>query len=263
MDSFYINGRKLAFVDSGHGPALLLVHGWPLDHSMWDGQIKGLAARHRVIAPDLPGFGQSDLGGNVVEMWQYADDLAALLDFLKIDNVVYCGLSMGGYIAFEFWRRHAKLLGGLVLCDTRAASDTPEAAANRSVMAEKVLSEGSCAAADAMIPKLFAAVTMQVQPDVIIKIRQVIEGHDPRGIAAAALGMAKRADFRGELPHIGCPALVIVGEHDSISMPAEMQGMAGAIPDAEFAVIPQAGHMSPLEQPVPVNAAIERFLGRI
>ena len=263
MHDFEINGRKLAFIDSGRGAPLLLVHGWPLDHSMWDGQIEGLSARHRVIAPDLCGFGQSGVGGDIVAMWQYADDLAALLDFLKIDKAVYCGLSMGGYIAFEFWRRHAKLLGGLILCDTRAAGDTPEAAANRSVMAKKVLGEGSRAAADAMLPKLFAANTAQERPDLIAKIRRVIEGNDPRGIAAAALGMAGRADFRGELSRIKCPALVIVGQDDSISTPAEMQGMADAIPGAEFTAISRAGHMSPLEQPAAFNAAIERFLERI
>ncbi len=131
MNNCTINGARLAFVNSGTGAAILLVHGFPLDHTMWEGQIEGLSARRRVIAPDLRGFGQSGVSEGIVEMGQFADDLAALLDFLGIGDTVLCGLSMGGYIALEFWRRHGKRLRGLILCDSRAVCDTPEAAANR------------------------------------------------------------------------------------------------------------------------------------
>jgi 3-oxoadipate enol-lactonase len=260
MKTFSIKGTNLAFVDRGKGTPLLLVHGFPLDHSMWDGQIEALSARHRVIAPDLRGFGQSGVSEGVVTMDQFAGDLVDLIDFLGIDKVVLCGLSMGGYIALEFWRKYAHRLRALILCDTRAKNDTPEAAANRFVVAEKVLREGSNIVADAMIPKLFSPITMQEQPHLAEKIKQVIDRTDPRGIAAAALGMAQRADFIAELPRIGCPALVIVGQSDAISPVAEMQAIAKAVPNAEFIIIPQAGHMAPMEQPQAVNAAIERFL---
>jgi 3-oxoadipate enol-lactonase len=260
MKTFSINGTKLSFIDSGKGNPLLLVHGFPLDHSMWSGQIEPLSARHRVIAPDLRGFGQSGVIEGVVEMAQFADDLAALLDFLEIDKVVLCGLSMGGYIALEFWRWYAQRLQGLILCDTRAKNDTPEAAANRLVVAEKVLCEGSHTVADAMIPKLFSPITMQEQPHLAEKIKQVIDRTDPRGVAAAALGIGQRADFTAELARIRCPTLLIVGESDAISPVAEMQAISKAIPKAEFKIIPQAGHMAPMEKPAEVNAVIERFL---
>ena len=172
----------------------------------------------------------------------------------------FCGLSMGGYIALEFWRKYAKRLRALILCDTRAAADTPQAAANRFVVAENVLREGSNIVADAMIPKLFAPITLQQQPDLVEKLKQVIDRTDPRGIAAAARGMAQRADFTADLPRIGSPALVIVGQGDAISPVAEMQAISKAVPNAEFKIIPQAGHMAPLEQPQAVNEAIERFL---
>ena len=168
------------------GRSLLLVHGFPLDHSMWSGQIEALSARYRVIAPDLRGFGQSGVSEGIVTMEQFAGDLAALLDFLGIDKVLLCGLSMGGYIALEFWRCYAQTPAGLILCDTRAKNDTPEAAANRLVVAEKVIREGSHTVADAMIPKLFSPITMQEQPHLAEKIKQVIDRTDPRGIAAAA-----------------------------------------------------------------------------
>jgi pimeloyl-ACP methyl ester carboxylesterase len=263
MKTFSINGTNLSFVDRGAGAALLFVHGFPLDHSMWSGQIETLSARHRVIAPDLRGFGQSGVSEGIVTMEQFADDLAALLDFLTIrEPVVLCGLSMGGYIALEFWRKYAKRLRALILCDTRAAGDTPAAAANRFVVAEKVLREGSNTVADAMIPRLFDPVTVEKQPDLVEKLKQVIDGTDPRGIAASARGMAQRADFTAELPRIGCPALVIVGQSDAISPVAEMQAISKAVPNAEFKIIPQAGHMAPLEQPSDVNTVIELFLER-
>ena len=262
MKTFSINGTNLAFVDSGKGTPLLFVHGFPLDHSMWDGQIEALSARHRVIAPDLRGFGQSGVSEGVVEMAQFADDLAALLDFLAIDKVVLCGLSMGGYIALEFWRKYSKRLRALIFCDTRAKNDTPEAAANRLVVAEKVLREGSHTVADAMIPKLFDPITLQKQPDLVEKIKQVIDRTDPRGVAAAALGMARRTDFTSKLSSIRCPALVIVGQSDAISPVAEMQAISKAVPKAELKIIAQAGHMAPMEKPAEVNAVLERFLER-
>jgi 3-oxoadipate enol-lactonase len=264
MNTFTINGTKLSFVDRGGGAVLLFVHGFPLDHSMWEGQIEGLSARHRVIAPDLRGFGRSGISEGIVTMAQFADDLAAMLDFLGIDEpAALCGLSMGGYIALEFWRRHTKRLQGLILCDTRAANDAPETAAGRLAVAEKVLREGSHIVADTMIPRLFAPISLQEQPHLVENIRQIIVRTDPRGIAAAALGMARRADFTAELPGIRCPTLFIAGESDVITPAAEMQEIAKAVPNAEFKTITQAGHMAPLEQPRAVNAAIADFLRRI
>lgn len=259
-----INKIELSFDDRGTGPVLLLVHGFPLDYTMWQVQIDALSARYRVIAPDLRGFGQSGVSHGVVTMKQLADDLAALLDYLSIrEPIVLCGLSMGGYIALEFWHNFASRLRGLILCDTRAANDSPEAAANRSTLAQRVLSEGVHGIADTMIPKLFSQCTLQNNPSFIDATRQVIEHTKPHGIASAALGMAQRTDFTAELPRIECPTLVIVGQFDAISPASEMQQMAQAIPNAQFTIVNNAGHMTPLEQPDAVNAAIEEFLQRI
>jgi len=264
MKTCTVNGIKLAFVDQGSGTVVLFVHGFPLDHSMWNGQIDMLSVRHRVIAPDLRGFGQSGVTESVVTMEQFADDLAALLDFLTIRQpVVLCGLSMGGYIAFEFWRKYAARLQGLILCDTRAANDTAEVAAGRLATAEKVLREGPRFIAETMIPKLFSPSTQQKRPDLLGSIRKVMDSTDPRGIAATARGMAQRANFTRDLLNIRCPALVLVGENDAISPVAEMEAIARAIPNARFTIIHDAGHLSPLEQPDAVNGAIESFLQEI
>jgi 3-oxoadipate enol-lactonase len=264
VKSLRANGTELWYLERGAGLPLLLVHGFPLDHTMWAGQVDELPAHCRVIAPDLRGFGRSPAGGETVSMEHFADDLAALLDGLGItEPVVLCGLSMGGYIALQFWRKHRARLRGLVLCDTRAAADTPEAAAARLTLAERVLREGPAPLVEIMLPKLFGEPTRRQRPDVVEGLRRVMMATDPRGIAAAARGMAERPDMTGMLGRIECPTLVIVGRHDAVSPPAEMRGIAEAVPGAKFVEIPAAGHMSPLENPAAVNAAFAEFLSNL
>jgi 3-oxoadipate enol-lactonase len=261
MSVISANGIRLNVVERGRGAPLLLVHGYPLDHSMWQGQIEGLADVCRVIAPDLRGFGASDVTPAAATMEQMADDLAALVDALKIDEpIVFCGLSMGGYVAWQFALRHSARLAKLILCDTRAGADSPEAAEGRRKTAAKVLAEGASVAAEGLIPKLFAPATYQHQPQIVEATRQVILRTKPEGIAAALRGMAGRPDVTARLGEIGVPALLICGEHDGISPPSEMRQIAAQMPRAKFVEIAGAGHMSPLEQPAAVNAAIREFL---
>lgn len=258
-----IPGATLNVADEGQGLAILFVHGFPLDHTMWRHQLADLARDYRCIAPDLRGFGKSTVTEGLVTMEQYADDLAALLDALGVsatEPVVLCGLSMGGYIAWQFWRRHAARLKALILCDTRAVADSPEAQANRSKLAEDVLRLGAEVAAKAMLPKLFAPKIAVQSSDVVDCLRATMLATDPRGIAAASLGMAQRVDATEWLPAIRCPALVLVGEHDVISTPAEMDKIASSIPQAAYKVIPNSGHAAPLENPDATNLAIRGFL---
>ena len=262
MNTKLVNGIGLAFVDRGTGPAVLLVHGFPLDHSMWNEQIDVLSAGYRVIAPDLRGFGRSGVTDGTITMEQLADDLAGLLDALQLhEPIVFCGLSMGGYVAFQFQRKYGARLRGLILCDTRAAADAPEKAAGRREAAERVLREGPQSLVDAMMPVLFAPETLRNRPDVIESLRRVMLGTDRRAIAAASLGMADRPDLTPGLHAIECPTLVIAGRFDALSPPEEMREIAAAIPAARFAEIPAAGHMSPMENPAEFNAAILEFLG--
>ena len=240
---------------------VVLVHGFPLDHSMWQAQIARLSERWRVVAPDLRGFGASQVTPGIVTMEQMADDLAAMLEALAIDEpIVLCGLSMGGYVAFQFWRKYRSRLRGLVLCDTRAVADTSEAAASRLKMAAHVLEAGTVYVADAMLPKLFAPATFKDRPGVVDFERQKILAAQPEGVAAALRGLAARPAATGYLREIALPTLVIVGEHDAISTVDEMRGLAEQIPHSQLVVIPDAGHMTPLESPAAFNAAIERFL---
>lgn len=279
MKSLSVHGTELWCDDRGRGLPLLLVHGFPLDHAMWAGQIDSLSSRCRVIAPDLRGFGRSRRKGDCpplcgagtvpfspaapekLTMADFADDLAALLDALEIgEPVVFCGLSMGGYIAFQFLRKYAARLRGLILCDTRAAADTAEAAAARVATAEQVLREGPATLADTMLPRVLGETTRRQRPDLVENVRRVMLAGDPRGIAAASLGMAERPDMTASLSAIECPVLVVVGSEDVATSPAEMRGMAAAISGARFVEIAAAGHLSPLEKPAAVTAAIAEFV---
>jgi len=239
----------------------LFVHGFPFNHAMWDAQVEALADRHRLIAPDLRGFGASSVTEGKVPMDQLVDDLAGLLDALEIaEPVTICGLSMGGYLSLRFWRRHRARLRAMVLCDARAAGDTPEAAANRRKLAERVLREGAEAAANAMVPNLLAETTSAARPEVVEAVRQMILANDPRGIAATAYGMAERPDMTSFLSEIDCPTALLVGQSDLISSPTQMRSMAEAIPDAVLVEISDAGHLSPMENPTEVNASLAAFL---
>lgn len=261
MKTVKLRDATLNIADVGSGPTLLLVHGFPLDHSMWRHQIESLGDTYRVIAPDLRGFGASTGATDTIAMEQLADDLAELLDGLDIaEPITFCGLSMGGYVAWQFWQRHASRLARLIVCDTRAVADTEEAARGRSVMAERVLSEGTAIVAEAMLPKLFAEKSVRERAGTVEATRQVMQGTAPLTVAGALRGMAQRPDMTSELPNIDIPTLVVCGEHDVISTVDEMRSIADALPNATFVEVPGSGHMSPLEAPDIVNAAIRNFV---
>ena len=252
---------EIAVRDEGQGPIVVLVHGFPLNHSMWREQFSHLAGRYRLIAPDLTGFGQSGAIPGPLTMERLADDVAALLAALNVNEpVTFCGLSLGGYVAWQFWRRHADRLGRLILCDTRAQADSPEARDVRLRMAEHVAEHGLEYVCEAMLPKLFSPATKRDRPDLIAAAREMILATRPATIGAAQRGMAERPDVRDWLPRILVPALVVVGAEDEISRPEEMRSIAEALPQARLVIVPDAGHMAPLESPDFVNGQIERFL---
>jgi len=160
-----INDASFHVVDEGSGPPLLLVHGFPLDHTMWRHQIAKFKGTYRVIAPDLRGFGQSSVSPGTVSMKQFADDLAAILPAIGENQpVIFCGLSMGGYIAWQFAEHHRSKLAALIVCDTKAAADTPEAKKARLESAEKLEREGTSFLANTMLPKLFGDAGQQSAP---------------------------------------------------------------------------------------------------
>lgn len=255
-----LDGAAVEYDVRGEGPAILLLHAFPLGLFMWDAQAEALAATHRVVRFDARGFGGSEAGDGPLAMERIADDGAALLDHLGIGRVVVGGCSMGGYAAFAFVRRHPQRLAGLVLQDTKAGADTAEAKANRATLAAKVLAEGAPAAAEAFLPKLVGETTHRERPGLVAGLRERILSTSPRGIANALHGLAARADSRETLPTVAVPTLVLVGAEDVLTPPAEATTMAAAIPHARLDVVPRAGHLASLESPDAVNAALRAFL---
>ncbi len=259
-----VNGISLAYRDEGSGPVLLLIHGFPLTHAMWNLQIEEFKRSYHIIAPDLRGFGQSG-GGNLEQFGtvdQYADDLAALLDTpgLSGQKVIVMGLSMGGYVAFAFWRRYARRVRALILCDTRSGPDTEEGKQDRYKLIEQVRQRGASPAAETMVPKLFAPETYNTRPDLVGEMAGLIERNNPAGIVYAAGALAARPDSTPDLKHITVPCLVVVGQHDALTPVERSREIVQELPDWQLSIVPHAGHMPNLENPAFFNQAVETFL---
>lgn len=253
-----IDDRIIAVDVTGQGEPVIFIHGFPLDRRMWRNQVAEFSQEYRVITFDLRGFGESAPSPEVMTMEDYAADIAAILDELDIQEpVTLCGLSMGGYIAFAFYRAYQKRLRRLILCDTKAVADSDEKRRQRHAMAERLLAEGIEFLPQATIPALLDKAASQ---NVHALVEEMVTASSPQGAAAAARGMALRADSTNLLQKIDVPTLVICGEADQISPPDEMRKIAAAIPAAHFELIPGAGHLTPLENPAAVNQAIGAFL---
>lgn len=252
----------MTYADTGGDkPVVVLVHGFPLDHTMWQFQLDGLADTHRLVSPDLRGFGVSHRGTKPLSMRTHADDLANLIDAIGISEpVTFCGLSMGGYIGWEFLAHHYSRVGHVIMCDTRAANDDEVTARARTMMAAKVLTEGSHLAAEAMVPKLFAEAAYTDNAPIVEATQSVILNTSPETISETQIELSRRMDARGLLAEIDLPTLLICGEHDQISRADEMREISQMMPKALFSEVAGAGHMAPLEKPVEVNRLICQFI---
>jgi len=260
MRRITVNGVNLAVDVRGSGPAILFVHGYPLDHSIWAPQLEALEGWQR-IAPDLRGMGASDAPDLGYSMATYADDLAALLDALGVERAVLCALSMGGYVTFEFLRRWRSRAAGVILVDTRAEADGPEARRARDAAAAQAREKGAAAIAEAMLPRMLGATTRREHPELVQRVRTLMAGTPVAGIIGALGAMRDRPDSTPLLPTLAeLPALVVVGEEDELTPPAGAAALAAALPRARLVTIPHAGHLPTLEHPALVTEAIREFL---
>jgi 3-oxoadipate enol-lactonase len=258
-----IAGGELAYDVRGDGPALLLLHAFPLGMAMWDDQARELSKACQVVRFDCRGFGGSPAGDGLLTMERIASDGAALLDHLGISSATVCGVSMGGYAALAFVRRHADRLRGLVLADTRAAADTDQARRTRAEQADMVRREGAAAIADVVLPKLVGKTTHEQRPQVVARLRELIVANPPRGIADALAGLAARADSTPLLREIRRPTLVVCGEEDVITPPADAQALHEGIAGSTLEVLPKAGHLASVETPDAFNRVVEAFLRKV
>jgi len=262
MSKLNLRRIEIAYDDVGAGPAILFLHGFPFNRSMWREQIDLLSPEFRVVAPDLRGHGESTVApkATVDEM---AQDVVALLDALNISEAVICGLSLGGYVTLALYRLFPARVRALVLADTRAVADTEEGKLTREQQAQKVMQEGMATSADSMLAKLVAPVTVAKRPEVVSRVRAMILKTDPAGVAATQRGMAERPDSIDLLPEIKVPTLIICGELDQLTPVAESERMHRLIDGSQLAVIADAAHMSNLERPEQFNRVLTNFLHQL
>jgi 3-oxoadipate enol-lactonase len=250
--------------DHGKGePALVLLHAFPLDHHVWK-DVRGiLAERHRVILLDFRGFGRSQSAPGPYSMDLLAADVAAVLDSLGVERAVVGGASMGGYVALAFLAAYPERVAGLALVDSRATADTEEAKQGREKMMELAKSQGAGAVVEEMVPKFFAPTTERERPELIDWVRRLGEVATVEGIVGALAALRDRPDRTDLLARTKVPVAVVVGEHDAITPPESSRSMAESLPGTELTVVPEAGHLAPMEQPHAVADALERLLSRV
>ena len=240
---------------------VLFLHGFPFDKSMWSDQVEALHAKgFRTIAPDLRGLGRTKAVAEVSTMEEMARDAGALLDELQIERAIVCGLSMGGYVAFEFVHLFASRVRGLILAGTRAPADNEQEKAGREQQVQTMMRAGMVPISIATLPKLLASKTRAEKPEVVKRVREMITQSDPRGAAAAQRGMAARRDYSDDLPKITAPTLIIVGREDSIRPVTDAEFMHERIPNSRLEIIEDAAHLTNMEQPEVFNRTLLDFL---
>jgi 3-oxoadipate enol-lactonase len=242
---------------------LLLLHAFPLNARMWEPQFTIANSGWRVIAPHLRGMDGGDGEIPPTSIDDAAGAVVDLLDHLHIESAVVGGVSMGGYLAFALYRWAARYFQALVLADTRAEPDSSEALEGRQKMLALLRTSGPAAVADQMIPKLLGETTRRTRPDLVDRVRALVQSNSAEAIAGALKTIMTRPDSRPILSTIGCPTLVIVGEEDTLTPPSMSRDMHRSIRGSSTVTIPAAGHLASLEQSEAFNRALEHFLGRL
>jgi len=261
MPIAHVNGTELHYRDAGVSraahDAIVFLHAFPLHSGMWARQLAALEGRHRVLALDYRGMGRSSVPPEILGMDVVAEDVRALLAHVRVERAAFVGLSMGGYVAFELYRRAPALFRGLALCDTKAAADGDEARRGREAFARTAIERGLGWVADEMIPRLLRP---SPDPAVVKEVRHLVGGATPAGVAACQRGMARRPDSTATLATLACPTLFLAGEHDASTPPAEAERMSAAVKGSRMVRIPDAGHLSCFDNPAAFDAALLGFL---
>lgn len=257
MAHFTFEDREVFYEEQGSGPAVVFLHAFPLSSAMWARQLASTSANFRAIRLDFPGFGQSKPAAAPVSIELYARATLALLDKLEVRAAAFVGLSMGGYVALAIHARAPDRVAALILCDTRANGDSPEARQGRETTAQAVETQGVQILAERMLPNLLSkGASEQVRR----QVEQMISQSSAQGAAAALRAMALRSDHTRVLPRISCPTLVLCGTQDILTPPAESKGLANALRQSSYVELEGAGHLSNLEQPQAFDQALLKFL---
>ena len=265
MPKVRANGIEIAYTRQGQGHhdddvPIVLIHGFPYNKSMWDDQVSDLADEFDIVTYDFRGHGESEATSGTYSMELLADDLKGLLDALGLEKVVVGGFSMGGYVALAFYKKYPGSVRALLLLDTRHQGDSEQVAQGREQLAQTVERDGVAALADSLPARMLTEATVSNRPEVVAKARDMILAASPQGVAGAARGMASRPDQTDLLPKIGVHTLVLVGEEDGVTPPADAEYMAATIPDSQLVKIAGAAHLSNMEQAHEFSDAIHDFM---
>ncbi|MBZ5720350.1 MAG: alpha/beta hydrolase [Acidobacteriia bacterium] len=258
------SGDAEIFYESlGSGPPLVLLHPFPAHRALWMPAAHALLLRYRVILPDLRGHGDSGIGEGPATMQKHAADLARVLDHAEVGRACFAGVSIGGYVLFEFWRKFRDRVAALALFNTKAQPDAPEARAARLQSAAEVLERGNEPFIESMLPKLLGRTTRTARPDLVEAARAMMRKMSPEDISLVQRGMAERPDSVPTLKTINVPTLIVTGDEDILTGPPEAELMRQSIPGSQMKVITKAGHYSPWEQPEEAGRLLRQFLEQV
>ena len=247
----------------GEGTPVVLLHPFPANHEFWLPVAQALATRYRVVLPDLRGHGESGLGDGPATMEKHAGDVARVMDDADLGRTPLVGVSIGGYVLFELWRRHRGRVTALGFCNTKAPADSAEARAGRLQAAADVLERGTEPFFESMIPRLLGKTTRETRPDLVEGALRMMRKMSTEDVAQVQRGMAERPDSVETLKAINVPTLVVTGDEDILTGLNEAELMRQHIPDSQLRVIPKAGHYSPWEQPEEAGRVLRQFLERL
>jgi 3-oxoadipate enol-lactonase len=247
-------------VGDGDGPPVVLLHPFPANHEFWLPVAEILAKRYRVILPDLRGHGDSEIGEGPATMEKHAADLARVMDDADVGRAPLIGVSIGGYISFEFWRKYRGRVAAFALCNTKAQADNPEGRSLRLQIANDVLERGTAPFLEGQLPRMLAKTTLQSRPDLADAVLQMMRKMSPEDIAQVQRGMAERPDSMDTLKTINVPVLLVTGAEDVLTGPNEAELMHRHITGSQLRVIPKAGHYAAWEQPEEMGRILRQFL---
>ena len=251
---------KIFYEVLGSGPPVVLLHPFPAHRDLWKPAAQALTSHYRVILPDLRGHGDSGIGEGPATMEKHAADIARVLDHEEVGRAPFVGVSIGGYVLFEFWRKCRARVAALMLCNTKAQADTPEARAGRLQSAADVMDRGTEPFFESMLPKLIGKTTHSTRPDLVEGALRMMQKMSSEDVAMVQRGMAARQDSMDILKTINVPALIVTGDEDVFTGVADAELMRQNTPNSQLKVVGKAGHYSPWEQPEEIGRLLRQFL---
>lgn len=260
METISSDGAEICFDVAGSGLPVVLLHPFPVNREFWLPIVQFLSPRYRLIMPDLRGHGDSSLGEGPATMQKHAADVARVMNAAGVDRAPLIGVSIGGYVIFEFWRRFRDRVSALVLCNTKAGADTPEGRAGRLQAAEDVLLRGTEPFFEGMLQKVFGETARNARPDLIEGALRMMRKMSPEDVAGVQRGMAERPDSIPTAPTINVPTLLITGDEDALTGVPEAEVIKQSIRGSEMKVISKAGHYAAWEQPEEAGRLLRQFL---